>query len=194
MKENVHIMRAYGVLFLVLGLVWLSVILVRGERPFFRKSTLSVRALQKIQQELTVKLKGHLVSRRIPKQYVYHFWALAGWEFICALCYLVAGVSLLRRYPFRRGLSAAALVSDAVLKFLIVSYHVSVLQPLKKICQTADILRMYLTPDAGAASTVSSYVTGIRLVRPGALIYGAVYIAFLALSTVCLVRRPSPNK
>lgn len=192
MMKNKNILRIYGILFLTIGFVWMIAIPLRGEGPFFKKK---VRAgsFRKIQQEMTERVKGHPVAKHIPDQYIYHFWALAGWEFVCALLYAVAGVALLRGYPWKRGLCAAVLTSDILLKLLIVSYHATVLQPLKKICQTVDILKMYLTPDGGAASVISSYLTGIRLVRPGALLYGVVYIAFLILSYGGLVRRPPSN-
>ena len=68
---------------------------------------------------------------------------------------------------------------DMILKTLIVTYQQCILLPLKVVFQGKNILLMYFTPDAGLASKASSYLTGIRLIQPGAFYYGGAYIVFL---------------
>lgn len=181
MKEKSRVAKAYGALFLAIGILWLSAIFVRCE-GFLPRKKQHAFSYQKIQQQLTEYLEPLSLRKHVPKILIAQFWILAHWEFACAFFYLLSGLSLLRAYPFGRRFAAYTLMADIVLKTLIVTYQQFLLLPLRSIFQETNVMVMYFTPDAGLAAKGSSYLTGIKLIQPGAFYYGFFYALFLLVS------------
>jgi len=191
MKKREALVKAYGVLFLTVGLVWLGSIYIRSEGYLSRPKAGATVSYQDIQTQLAeriqanetrLKIKGFSLKKHLPEVFVVQFWMIAAGEFLCAILFLVAGFSLLRGYPLHCLIAVVALGTDLVLKFLVWSYQQCILMPLKDIFDGKNILLMYFTPDTGLAAKVAAFLAGIPVIRPGALYYGLFYAAFWAVS------------
>ena len=178
MKKRSRMAQIYGIIFLAIGLLWISAIVVRcgGFLPRKKEGTFSY---QKIEEQLTEKIDHLTVGEYMPKIFIVYFRVIVCWEFACALFYLLAGLALLRAYPFRLHLAAGTVTADLLLKILIVAYQQYVLVPMKPVFQDMNILAMHFTPNAGLAAKISSCLVGIKLIQPGAFSYGFFYGLFL---------------
>ena len=194
MRDNSRVGKIiYGVLFLAIGLLWLSVIYIRCDGYLPRKKAQEEASHQKIQEQLTERLleveqmpmehkRGFPLYKYVPKMVVLQFWAIACWELVCALLFLLSGIALLRGYPVMRHYAIYTLIADIILKTLVVTYHYCLLIPLKTIFDGKNILFMYFTPDDGLLSKASSYLAGVTLIQRGVFYYGFFYALFLIVS------------
>ena len=178
MKKRSRIARIYGIVFLAIGLLWISAIVVRCGGFSLRKKE-GAFSYQKIEEQLAEKIDHLIVGEYMPKIFIVYFRVIVCWEFACALFYLLAGFALLRAYPFRRYLGAGTVIADMLLKILIVAYQQYVLVPMKPVFQDMNILLIHFTPNTGQAAKISSCLVGIKLIQPGAFSYGFFYGLFL---------------
>jgi hypothetical protein len=185
-----------GILFFVIGAIWMAAIFIRCQKymPQEKKKISYTQIYQKHHERLTVILSPLSVKKYMPKVYIIHFWAIAYWEFICALLYLLSGIFLLRAYPAGRHLAFYALFSDIILKNLIVTYQYYVLAPLKPVFQSTNIMFTYFTSDAGFDSQISSHLTGIKLVQSGAIFFAISYGIYLLVCFYALSRMKTRPK
>jgi hypothetical protein len=167
-----------GSLFLTIGALWLSVIFIRCDGPLLWERTERVEEYS-AGDSLSASLQDLPIRKFLSKAFIVLFWVIACLELACALFYLTSGISLLRAYPFGRQFAFLTLITDAVLKVLIVVYQWQVVLPLKDIFRETNILLAHFAPDGSFVSQVSAYLTGVQLIRSGALYYAILYAAFL---------------
>lgn len=194
MKKPSKTSAIFGGLFLAIGILWLSVILIRCEVRFFKEKKRGDDQVkvsyQKIEEKIAKKLKegkaeepqAFSLRKHLPRMFIMQFWLIAALEILCALLFLGAGIALLRGYPFKKRFVVAALIADMILKALIWTYQLCVLTPLSEIVESENILLMYFSPDATIESKISSVLSGSKLVQPGAFYYAGIYAVLWGLT------------
>jgi len=185
MKLKNEITVFFGILFLVIGILWLSAIFVRcqGYLPKKKKITYTqvYQSSVKQYQRVTARLAPLSVKGYMPQAFIICFWAIGALEFFCAIFYLLAGIFVLRRYFFGARFVFYMLMADILLKILIVIYHQYILVPLKVIFRTSNIMFTYFIPGDDLISRIPFYLTGIKLVQPGFIYYLLFYIMYVSI-------------
>lgn len=179
-----------GILFLAIGLIWLSSIYQRS--VWYQASKLTAKKSyaqvyrsaagqsQRLKQVMVTSRRQPLpVERFMPKVYIIHFWMIACLELVCSLLYILAGVGLLRRYHFACPFVFYTLLGDLLLKMLVVSYHVYILLPLQKLFNTANLIFVYFKPNTTIVSQISVYLTGLKFLQPDFLAYALTYVLYV---------------
>lgn len=182
-----------GALFLAIGMLWLSAIFIRSDGYLLWKKTAQTQSRNSAYQDLTGRLESLPIRKFLSEAFVVLFWVIACWELLCALLYLLSGISLIRAYPFRRQLTVLTLIADMILKSLIVAYQQLVILPLRNVFGEANILLAHFAPDGSFSSLVSVYLTGIKLIQPDALLY-ALFYAVLFIGLLCALVQPKTRK
>lgn len=196
MKKRSKTLTLFGILFLVIGLLWLAAIFIRCQGCLPKKTTYPqvYRSAVKQYQRLTARLGPLSVKQYMPKAFIIHFWMIGCWELFCSLFYILSGIFVLRLYPFGRRFVLWTLLADLLLKGLIVSYQQFILVPLQAVFQKTNVMFTYFAPNASLNSQVSSYLTGIKLVQPHALYYAAVYGFYLLIVFFVFTRARVKNQ
>ncbi len=181
MNRQLKVAIPLGILFLAVGVVWLSAIFIRCDvHRSWKKPVQSQRSSAEVDKKAPdTTLKDLAIQEFLSKKHIALFWAIAYLEAVCALLYLLSGVSLLRGYPFRRELAMGALSADAALKVAVALYQQQVILPLKDIFKDTNVLLVHFAPDGSFASQVSVYLAGVKLIQPGWLCYAVAYAVLL---------------
>ncbi len=193
MKKSDGLITLFGVIFLVMGILWLSAIFVRY-KVYFPKEDKKVSVVKvkntyaqiyqssvKQYKRIAVHLAPFSVKSYMPKAFIIYFWVIGALEFVCAIFYLLAGIFVLRRYFFGAYFVFYMLITDILLKVLIVIYSHYILTPLKTIFRTSNIMFTYFTRGEDFISKVPLYLTGIKLVQPGFLYYLFFYLMYVSI-------------
>ncbi len=191
MNRRSKALTGFGILFLVVGILWLVTIFIRCEGYLPKKKTTYAgiyhSAVQRVER-LTLRLSPLSVNQYMPHVFILHFWMMAAWEVMCSLFYILAGISILRLYWWGDRFILSAVLMDVFLKVLIVTYQVFILSPLGAVFQKSNIMFTYFLPNKAVTSQISSYLTGIRLIQPDFLYYLLPYLVYLGVVFIFFTR------
>lgn len=194
----------FGVLFLIIGGLWLSAIVHRNE-PFVPKETaasagpaeasqgaagVSLRRIWKswslifrdvlhpaqLQKDMTETLSRP--RGHIRPWHIVFFWMTVLVELGCSFAYIVGGLALLRRYPFSCRLAVLALFGDALFKGMILFYMEYIALPLQPVLG-GNILENYYLGVGGIWIHLSAYLTGLVFYQPYGFIYLVLFLVYI---------------
>ena len=113
------------------------------------------------------------------KLYLKMFWLLVCLEVVCSSFYILAGVSVLRLYPGARLMVFLTLYLDILLKGMVITYMKHWAIPLESGLKGTNILVSYFSPGVSWQSSLSAYLTGIKLDQPQGALFLFVYLVYL---------------
>ncbi len=173
----------FGFIFLVTGLLWTGVIVKRGQRHFFHAQSGFSFKTQSMEETLEdqKKIEVHTAPRLFNKTLSLLFWGTVGIEMLCALFYLLAGVSLLWGYRLSRAWVLLAAFFDLLSKVFIITYHQKVLIPFNEAFGPNDIMANYFYPSDLWLNRISNFFTGLIFIEPEFLAWGIFYGIYLCV-------------
>jgi len=185
MKKRTVGLMIFSFIFLVVGLFWLAAIYKRCETIYpIRKPPKKVFAPQVPPAPPEVKEKDFVLIKFLsPHAKWYHFvffWSIALMEMGIALMFVLAAWAILRLY--RRGWTwvYAALVGDVIYKAAVCLYLFLCAIPLARLTDNKNNMLTYYMPDRSIYSTVSSYLSGVKMYPPAGHLFAAfIYAAVL---------------
>ncbi|MDP8212831.1 MAG: hypothetical protein P9X22_06035 [Candidatus Zapsychrus exili] len=189
-----------GVLLILLGTFWLSLIYQRGKsfipkekQPYFKEygvKAIDYVALGNEMKEILAESKRSSAVNvpTLDRKAIIVFWIIVCFELICAFLYLGSGISLLRFHSLARGFTIFTLLFDSFLKCAAVVYQSYILELLGQSV-SKNIVFNYFAPTNGFMSKVSAYLTGVGFVQKDSLIYILSYLFCLFLCFYFLTRK-----
>ncbi|MCR4337793.1 MAG: hypothetical protein NUV91_08325 [Candidatus Omnitrophica bacterium] len=179
-----------GILFCLIGILWLGLIYQRGE-PFVPKKknywvehppTVSdYRELKKEMRQTLQEVQHPSVLPRKPylrSSDVMSFWMLVSLELICSFLYILAGISLLRGHVLGRWTAITAIYCDIIFKVLIWIYVAYFMTTIPSMGQENVVFSYFLSAKNGWAC-LASFLTGLKIYQPSGGIYLFTYLAYI---------------
>jgi hypothetical protein len=159
-----------GVVFILYGFVWGSVIYVRAklvESSIQKRKTYPQRLqsasnqIKTIEQTLTQTQRMNLKeAQRRAKKYVVFFWCLAISELLVVLFYVGGGRLLFINSPIGKNVALSVIAVDIFFKSAVVGYYYFVMDAFKKILPAQKLYQIYFIPDQSFVSVLSGYFSG----------------------------------
>lgn len=193
-----HGLFSLGMLFLLIGLIWMQAIYQRCEviyptqqRLVDRKSAVSGQGEQKALAKEPTAEKQQFRVVRSPEAKNYHFilfWILTVWEAAGAFLYLISGLMILRKFSFAPGLGIVAVSVDLGFKLASVAYMQFCAIPLAAATGNPNLMLAYFQPVQDGWARFSGLMSGLSLYNPQSRVDVIVAGCFIVFSYRVLLR------
>jgi len=189
-----------AMLFLCIGIIWAFVIVSRNsslwksqckERPSI--NIMRTMDYGQLKKEMKQMMTNPAVRKKISSEGLILMWVLLVLELVCCLFYLFAGLALLRRYVFARGLALFVVFMDVTYKTLMNISAQSIV--VKKSLKFSGWNRMlpYYTQGKGVLSVFSDYFSGLHIWDNEAIFHLIVFSLYIIV-VVFLLTRPKTRE
>ena len=185
MKKQKLGLLIFAFLFMGLGIFWLMAIHHRCEVIYPTKAPKIATFPKVFAPVVPQQKKEELVLIRFlsPHAKWYHllfFWTIALFEFLLGFLFVIVAFAILRSY--RRGWIwvFTVLISDILFKCTVGLYMFLCAVPLARVTDNRNILLAYFKPDKSLYSTLSMYLSGMKMYPPyGQTINAVIYAALM---------------
>ncbi len=161
----------WGMIFLLLGVLWSGMIYARGSKA----ATKAVMAAQAANGQQLKKIR----SPYVKDYHVVLFWFIVYLDVLCAASYVISGISLIRSYPSAKMAVMGSLSCDFIYKISILIYMHFCAIPIASFTRNPNVLTSLYTPDTTTTSKIYAHLSALKVYEPYGWIYGILYAAIL---------------
>jgi len=182
-------------IFILIGGFWTTSIYLRGKsflpkerKVIFKSYSKAVDNADRIKNEMMEILHDEYTQERLTEKGIVMMWMIIVFELFCGIMYLLAGLSLLRKYSFSQEVALLTISLDVVLKFALGIFQKYLFLQNSTSFVAKKIISDFFIPEGCIFPEGIRFLLGTSFFEMGISITCILYIVYVIVTIVFFTR------